>query len=188
MYGIDGDKVCRCCRLLHLRLSSLFQTAINFLWNGSYYHPHYIKFNLKYLLYLSSLSCFEELLVHSTVTSEHSEHSEQQSSSSPGTQSINRKYSLSHSVLFHSPPSPYHSITHPLSGSGFVSGVCVCVRVLLLHTDYQNLHSPSRVRTFWLWLWVRVRVRGGASLGLLGLGRVRSWGMNYGWSMDELRE
>lgn len=59
---------------------------------------------------------------------------EQQSLSSPGTQAINRKCSLtlSHSVLpcNHSPSPPsslYRSITHSLSGSGFVSGVSMCV-------------------------------------------------------------
>lgn len=74
MYGVDGDKVYRCCRLLPLLLPSLSQTAINFLCNGPDSHPHCRKFYLKYLLSLSILSCFEELLVHSTVKSEHSEH------------------------------------------------------------------------------------------------------------------
>lgn len=181
MYGVDGDKVYRRCRLLHLLLSSLSQTAINFLCNGPYYHPHCTKCNLKYLLYLSILSCFEELLVHSTVKSEHSE----QSSSSPGTQSINRKYSLSHSVLFHSPPSPYHSITHPLSGSGFVSGLSVCVCVCgIIDTDYQNRHSSSRVRTCWMVLTTSkdcLTLGLGPRRGLVGIVRAKisSWGMNY---------
>lgn len=79
-----------------------------------------------YLLYVSNLSSYEQQPVHCNNKIVRSSSTfEQQSSSSLGTWAINRKCSL---TLSHSPPSSLHrSITHPLSGSGFVSGVSMCV-------------------------------------------------------------